>query len=57
MRELTQQEQAAMWLYADEYAQSSYSAIEFYEQLYPSAKETIDHMIFEICKPPNKEQD
>lgn len=51
MRELTQQERAAMWLYADEYAQSTYSAIEFYEQLHPSAKETVDRMISEICVP------
>ena len=53
MREITQQERAAMWLYHDEYAETGLGAIEFYKRLGQYEKNNVDRMIVEICGAPN----
>ena len=51
MRELTQQEKAAMWLYHNEYAAAfKLDAIEFYQRLSQPQKDTVDQMIAEILR-------
>ena len=54
MREITQQERAAMWLYHNEYAATGLGAIEFYKRLGQYEKNNVDRMIAEICGAPNK---
>lgn len=48
MREITQREHAAMWLYHTEYAESALSAVEFYKRLSDYQKRTVDRMIADI---------
>ena len=48
MRDLTQQEVAAMWLWGAEYARTGLSAIDFYRQLDASRKRVVAEMVDEI---------
>lgn len=49
MKQPTQQQRAAMWLYHDKYARSGLGADKFYEQLGAYEKRTVDRMIVDIC--------
>ena len=50
MSNLTQQEAAATWLYAAEYANQNLGAAGFYKKLGPYEKNQIDEMIADISK-------
>lgn len=57
LRELTQQERAAMWLYHEEYARLGIGAIEFYRRLGAGRRRTVDDMIKEICDCPKPKKE
>lgn len=50
MRDLTQCEVAAMWLYGAEYAKSGLSAMDWWKQLSNSRREVVRRMVAEITE-------
>lgn len=52
MKQITQQEQAAMWLYHVEYSKSALGVVEFYKSLSQFQRDNIDQMIRDICETP-----
>ena len=57
LRDLTQQERAAMWLYHNEYAAQACGAIAFYAGLSKSEKRNVQEMIDDIMAlAPTKEE-